>query len=108
MAPDFSQVRNEAAAKELVAQGKLVAIHLFPAEFGGADERVNITYVTPEAAAARELILGTITRMIGEGLIDQLTVEPNYKGDSFVPSSLSMKAWHSEQEGRFEPKIEVW
>ena len=46
--------------------------------------------------------------MIEEGLLDRMEVTPAYKGKSFVPSSLALKAWHSSKEGRFERTIEIW
>jgi hypothetical protein len=108
VAPDFSSVGSVESAAALAAQGKLVRVLLFPAEFGGDDIPQNAVYITPEAAAARELALGTISRMIEKGLLDRMEVSPVYKGKSFVPASLVFKAWHSSKEGRFEPTIEVW
>ncbi|MDF0486811.1 hypothetical protein PX554_01610 [Sphingomonas sp. H39-1-10] len=108
MKPDFSAVTSRAAAEALARQGKLVRILLFPAEFGGEDVPENAVYITPEAAAARELILGTLQRFAKEGLIDKLDVTPDYKGDSFVPSRIVMHATHSKKKGSFEPTIEVW
>ncbi|WP_255325711.1 MULTISPECIES: hypothetical protein [Sphingobium] len=106
--PDFSTVQTAPAAKALVAKGKLVPILLFPAEFGGEAIPENISYVTPEAAAARELLIGTLARLIKEGSIDKMDVEPSYKGRSFIPTAIRMKAWHSSKPGRFEPTIWVW
>ena len=108
MKPDFSAVTSLAAAEALARQGKLVRVLLFPAEFGGEDIRENAVYITPEAAAARDLILGTLHRFIKEGLIDKMDVTPDYKGDSFVPSRIVMHATHSKKKGSFEPTIEVW
>jgi hypothetical protein len=106
--PDFSNVKSLASAQELAASGKLVKILLFPAEFGGEDSPQNITYVTPEAAQIREKIIGTLRRIVKEGLVDELAVEPEYRGDSFVPVRLVMKAGHSAKDGKFEPSIEIW
>ncbi|AMK21483.1 hypothetical protein [Sphingobium sp. TKS] len=106
--PDFSTVQTAAAAKALVAKGKLVPILLFPAEFGGEAIPENMIYITPGAAAARELLIGTLTRLIKEGSIDKMEVEPSYKGRSFIPTAIRMKAWHSSKPGSFEPTIRVW
>ena len=108
MKPDFSAVTSLAVAEALARQGKLVRVLLFPAEFGGEDIRENAVYITPEAAAARELILGTLHRFVAEGLVDKLDVTPDYKGDSFVPSRIVMHATRSKKKGSFEPTIEVW
>nr|WP_206364838.1 hypothetical protein [Sphingomonas populi] len=108
MKPDFSTITSLAAAEALARQGKLVRVLLFPAEFGGEDVRENAIYITPEAAAARALILGTLHRFVTEGLVDKLDVTPDYKGDSFVPSRIVMHATHSTKKGGINPTIEVW
>src|SRR3546814_1230296 len=57
--PDFSSIETAGAAKALAAQGRLVRVLLFPAEVGGRAVREYMIYITPEAAAARELVIGT-------------------------------------------------
>jgi hypothetical protein len=107
-APDFSSVESLAAAGALAEKGDLVRIFLFPAEFGGADIPQNVVYITPQAAAARDLLVATLGRMIEEGLLDRMNVAPVYKGRSFVPAAIAFKAWHTSKPGRFEQTIEVW
>jgi hypothetical protein len=106
--PDFSQVKSVAAAQALADRGKLVRVLAFPAELGGQDVPENVVYITPEAAEARALIIGTLQRFAKQGLIDNLTVTPEYKGDSFVPSRLVINATSSKKAGAFNPTIEVW
>jgi hypothetical protein len=108
MKPDFSHIDSQEAAEALAAQGKLVKILLFPAELGGPDDPENIAYITPEAAEARLLIIGTLRRFADEGLIDNMSVRPEYKGKSIVPSRLVMEASSSKKPGGFNPTIEVW
>lgn len=107
-ARDFSSVESLSDAGALAAKGDLVRVFLFPAEFGGEDVPPNVVYITPQAAAARELVIGTLRRMIEEGLLDRMNVVPAYKGRSFVPSAIALKAWHTSKEGRFEQTIKVW
>ena len=108
MATEFSKVDSLDKVRALEAQGALVQILLFPAEFGGEATPQNIVYVPKEAADAKALITGTLVRFVKEDLIDQLVVEPIYKGNSIVPSRLVMKASHSTKEGKFNPTVEVW
>jgi hypothetical protein len=108
VAPDFSKIDSLDKARALEAQGVLVRILLFPAEFGGEETPQNVVYVPKKAAEAKALITGTLVRFVEEDLIDHLVVEPNYKGDSIVPSRLVMKASHSTKEGRFNPTVVVW
>ena len=106
--PDYSEVTSREKAQALEAKGELVKILLFPEEFGGSDTPENVVYVPKAAADAKDLITETLVRFFKEGLIDNLQVEPTYKGDSFIPSRLVMKTSHSTKEGKFNPTIEVW
>lgn len=106
--PDFSSVTTKAAARRLVREGRLVQVHLFPRELGGPDDPHNIVYVTPEGADALAQIAGTIGRQLQAGLVDQMDVVPDYKGDSIIPSRITLTASHSEGPGSFEAAIEIW
>lgn len=106
---DFSHVRSLAQAKELVNEGKLFKVLLFPEEFGGKDIPPNVVYVPRGIPEARERVIGTLLRLAREGTIDRLEVNPEYKGDSFVPSKIRMRAWHSgKQGGEFQPSVDIW
>jgi hypothetical protein len=106
--PDFSAVTSQAAAQELVSEGRLVEIALFPLELGGPDAPRNRSYVTPEAATVRALVIGSFSRFFEEGVIDRLKVEPRYKGRSVVPSVIVMEGSHSGREGSIGTEIDVW
>jgi hypothetical protein len=107
--PDFSTVTTKAAARQLVREGKLVRIHYFPLELGGPDEPHNVGFVTPEAATAREMLVGTLVRFLEDGLIDTLRVVPEYAGESIVPIRIVMEARREgDEEGGFNGSIEVW
>lgn len=109
-ASDFAAVTTSAAANRLVREGRLVKIHLFPTELGGpVKERSNIGYITPEAAEARALLIGTLEHDLDEGLIDQMRVTPDYRGDSIVPARIRFRTWHSRRSGgAIETVVEVW
>lgn len=107
-APDLSGVTSKAAARRLVRQGRLVEISLFPTELGGPDDPENMAFVTPEAAAARVTVIGTLRRYVEQGLVDQLDVVPDYKGESIVPSRILITATHSRQDGEIALEIAVW
>ena len=76
---DFSDVSSREQAERLVGEGRLARILLFPAEFGGEDIPPNVTFVPPAVAPIREALIGTLTRFIEEGLIDRMTVSPEYQ-----------------------------
>ena len=88
-APDFTTVTTKAAANRLVREGKLVKTHFFPTELGGsAKDRNNISYITPEAAEARALLIGALESDVEEGTIDKMVIDPDYKGKSIIPTRI--------------------
>ena len=106
--PDFSGVTTRAAARKLVGEGLLVEIRLFPTELGGPDDLQNTSYITPEAAFVRDLVIGTFSRFLEAETIDQVRILPEYKGESIVPSRISMRASHSGEKGSIGTTIDVW
>lgn len=107
-ARDYSHVTSREAAEKLAAEGELFKILLFPEEFGGENEPENVVYVPAGIPEIKDQITGSLIRFYEDGLIDRLTVMPEYKGNSFVPSRIAIKASHSAKSGRFEPTIEIW
>ncbi|MDB5470772.1 MAG: hypothetical protein JWR84_2332 [Caulobacter sp.] len=105
---DFSDVTSRSMAEELVKQGRLETIFLFPTELGGEDRPENITYVPVGVGEAQALIIGTLTHYMEDGLVDQMTVEPSYRGDSFIPTQIRYVARHSTKAGVFTPTLDIW
>lgn len=107
---DFSNITTKAAANRLVKEGRLVKIHFFPTELGGpAKDRHNISYITPEAEEARSLLISVLEKDIDDAAIDEIRIEPHYKGDSIIPTRIRFKAWHSQRTGgEYETVLEVW
>lgn len=105
---DFSHVDSREKAIALVEKGELFKILLFPAEFGGQDIPQNVVFVPAGIPEIKEQITGTLVRFVQDGLIDNLKVEPEYKGKSFVPSKINMHTSHSGKAGQFNPSIEIW
>jgi hypothetical protein len=105
---DFSAIDSSEKAVKLAQEGKLFKILLFPAEFGGEDVPQNVVYVPAGIPDIKDKFTGTLIRFVQEGLIDNLQVSPEYKGNSFVPSKINMKTSHSGKAGEFNPTIEIW
>ncbi|MCE1244175.1 hypothetical protein [Oryzomicrobium sp.] len=105
---DFSDITSREKAEALYAQGKLEQITLFPREFGGQETPLNTIFVPIGVGDAKNKVTGMLVRYFSDGLINKLVVEPEYKGDSFIPSRIKMRAWHTERKGEFTPSIEVW
>lgn len=106
---DWAQVKSLETAQALARQGQLFKVLLFPAELGGQDIPPNTVYVPRGIPETQEQIVGIIVRMVQDGLADQMNVNAEYKGDSFVPAKIRMKVWDSGgKHGAFEPLIEIW
>lgn len=106
---DYSEIKSREAAITLAQQGKLFKILLFPAELGGQDIPQNTVYVPAGIAENQALVIGTVSRMVRDGIADQMSVNAEYKGDSFVPAKIRMKVWDSSgRHGTFEPVIAIW
>jgi len=81
---------------------------LFPSELGGENVPENTTFVPLGISDIKNQVTGTLVRFLEEGTINKLTIEPEYKGKSFIPSKIKMRAWHSDKKEKFNPSIEVW
>ncbi|UNK50378.1 hypothetical protein MNR01_04980 [Lysobacter sp. S4-A87] len=105
---DYSHVASLDIALQLVEQGMLFEITLFPEEFGGNREPHNLIYVPPGIPEIKDLVTETLLCLRNEGLIDRLSFDLEYKGSSFVPSSINVRATHNIKSRTFEPRIGVW
>ena len=106
--PDYSHVTTKEDAQKLVKEGKLFKILLFPEEFGGEDNPLNTVYVPAGIPEIKDQLTGTLIKYYNEELIDSLTVTPEYKGNSIVPSKIKMVAKHATKTGTFAPSIDIW
>ena len=107
-APDFSSIDSVEKAVTLMKQGQLEKLYLFPIEYGGEDIPQNVTYVPVGFAQAKAQLDGTIAKMVEAGTVSQYNAAPEYKGRSFIPSRINIRAWHPERSGEFTYTIEVW
>ena len=107
-APDFSHIDSKEKAEALFKKGELEKILLFPSEFGGEDIPPNTLYVPAGISVAKDSVTRSLVQMVEDGSIDNLKVDVDYKGKSFIPSKIIMKASHSTKSGQFNPTIEVW
>lgn len=106
--PDFSEVDSLAKAQQLYRDGKLEKLYLFPLDLGGEDIPPNIVYVPVGIGQFKALLDGTVRKMLEAGSVSKYSATPEYKGKSFVPSKITIRAWHPDKSGSFNPTIEVW
>jgi hypothetical protein len=105
---DFTEVDSREKALALLREGKLEELYLFPLEFGGTAVPRNILYVPIGIADIKRQIDASVAELVQAGAVTQYVAEPEYKGDSFVPSKIKIKAWHPEKPGGVNPTIEIW
>jgi hypothetical protein len=104
--PDFSALSSREKVEDAARQGDLVPMLLMPEEFGGPTNGVNVVFVPAWAAEQKHRIdMGTILPLGEQGKISKYSAQPTYKGDSFVPSSVVVRAY---EPGDFTATIEIW
>ncbi|MBD8871509.1 hypothetical protein [Rhodanobacter sp. DHB23] len=104
--PDFSSLNSREKVEAATRSGDLVPMLLMPKEFGGPDAGPNVVFVPAWAAQQKQRIdIGTILPLAQDGKIKQYSAKPSYKGDSFVPSVVTV---HAHDPSDFTATIEVW
>jgi hypothetical protein len=91
------------------AMGELERMLLLPDVFGGDDRPENVVYVPAGFGAIRdETWTNVVIQLAQAGDVDEISVIPEYKGSSLVPTRIRLRAWHSEKSGRLDSTLEVW
>ena len=104
--PDFSALNLREKVEAAAQRGELVPILLMPEEFGGDPVGPNLVFVPAWAAEQKERIdMGTILPLAREEKINKYSAAPADKGDSFVPSSITVRA---HDPGDFTTIINIW
>jgi hypothetical protein len=104
--PDFSQLDSQAKVEAAFRRGELEKLFLLPLDFGGQDVVNNVLYVPIGVADIKDGIdANIIGPLVADGTVMQYKAEPQYQGDSFVLSSLTITAW---DPGEFTTTINIW
>jgi hypothetical protein len=104
----WDQVRSREAAEALRLQGVLEPVLLVPAELGGEVSAANVVLLPPEARRAKDATTAELLDVFRGGRADQLSVTPDYRGDSLVPAGLMVTAWREGSAPAYERRIGVW
>jgi hypothetical protein len=105
---DFSGVTSREKAEALHAQGKLERVLLFPAEFGGEDIPGNVVFVPLGITEIKDSIDRIVAGLAADGAISNVSVTPEYKSRSFVPTKMRVRAWHPDKEAELNQSIVIW
>ncbi|MDO5494548.1 MAG: hypothetical protein Q4G64_02390 [bacterium] len=85
----FEDVTSQEAAEAAVEQGRLQWVYIVDPMFGGAEGRVNQVPAPPGVQGALDQINEILVEAIQSGQEVGLDFDAEYKGDSFVPASLT-------------------
>lgn len=99
-------MRSREAAEALRRQGALEPVLLVPAELGGETVAANVVLVPPDARRAKDAATAELLDVFRSGRADQLSVTPDYRGDSFVSAALTITAWREGSAPAYERRIE--
>lgn len=104
--PDFSSVDTREKALAMVYDGTLEPLYLLPQAFGGTDDPRNVVYVPLGIAAIKEQTdQNIIAPLVSDGAVSQYAATPEYRGRSFVPMSIQIKAFDPTT---FHSEIAIW
>lgn len=104
--PDFSSLNSREKVAAAAQHGDLVPMLLMPEEFGGPPGGLNVVFVPAWVAEQKHRIdMGIILPLGEKGAISKYSAQPAYKGDSFVPSSITVRA---HEPGDYTATIEIW
>lgn len=91
----WSQVVSRADAEALAASGDLEPLFLLPERFGGDNRPENVVFVPAGINDVRDEYLDSVAAsLVEDGVVDQMTATPEYRGDSFIPSAIVVRLSH--------------
>lgn len=107
MMTDYSSISSPSAATKAADDGELVRVFLLPAELGGRDVAQNVVFVPPQIREVKERSTIELLAAIRAGLTE-IEVVPSYRGNSFVPDSITITASRPDAEPELRLVIGVW
>ena len=101
-------LRVKAVSAGEQGKGRHTTTHyeMFPLEFGGPDEDVNVVYLPVGLGAMKTRIdMEVVQPLAEEGRITSYTATPEYQGRSFIPVSIRIRA---SDPGDFTYTLAIW
>lgn len=102
---DYNSVDSYEKAFKLYQNKELEKDYFMALEFGGEDVEINTFFVPFEAKIKKKEIDNKLSEALEKGKNLHLTVEPVYKGKSFIPSKLIIIVSGDE---KYTKTIDVW
>ncbi len=104
---DFAEVDSNEKAIELVKKGILSPLYLMPLRFNGEESVRNRLYVPPVIVELKDRYDDIVEDLLVQGKVSGYSCTPEYKGNSFIPSKLTIVA-SKDGEAVFTETINIW
>ena len=104
---DFTQVDSNEKVMGLAKQGVLFPLYCMPLRFNGEESARNRLYVPKDIVALKDRYDDMVESLLRQGKINGYSCTPQYKGQSFVPSELTIEA-KKDGEPVFTETIHIW
>lgn len=103
--PDFSDIDSLEKAIDLYEKGTLAKIYMMPLEFGGEDIPANTLYIPAFVQEFKAGFDSMVEKLLTDGKRISLDANPEYKGRSFIPSTLTLEI---TGEAELTETIHIW
>lgn len=104
---DFNNITSNEKALELVNKGVLEQLYLMPLRFNGEESETNRLFVPPFVVTLKNRYDDMVEELLRKGQVNGYACTPTYKGDSFIPSKLTIEA-KKDGESIFTETINIW
>lgn len=104
---DFSKIDSNEKAQELYNKNILAPLYLMPLRFNGQPVRENTLYVPPIVVTLKDRYDDMVEDLLENEKVNGYECKPEYRGNSFIPCSLTVIAKKNGQEV-FTETIKVW
>lgn len=104
---DFEEINSRDKAREEFRKGNLEILYLLSPMFGGSKKEDNIIYVPKGVNKLKVSCDNIIADLLDEEKVKSYDCRPEYKGNSFIPSKITIT---SGKDGNvvFQETINIW
>ncbi len=105
--PDFSDIDSTEKAIELTNKGILSPLYLMPLRFNGEESERNRLFVPLIVVELKDRYDDMVEDLLIQEKVNGYSCLPTYKGNSFVPSKLTVIA-RKDKKDVFTQSINIW
>ena len=105
---NFNEIDSQEKAVELYNNGELEVVYGMPLRFGGDDELYNMFFVPLGINEIKEGYDDIVEQLLIDEKVSSYNCDPSYKGESFIPSKLTISAMDDNDNIVFQEKINIW